>query len=157
MAFSSTVNASALKKTHGYEEDTAHHLSVGQKGPQFLDQRIRLTRHDKLEILPQGAEELVLGEDVREGHEDKDQQWYEREQGIIGDRPSEQDALVGAKPFQHGERERARTLKNLCGPATQVPHRENSSERLGASRAVPVYAAHYGRPLSPNTRRTGYP
>ena len=43
------------EEEHGYEEDTAHHLAVGQKGPQFLDQRIRLTRHDKLEILPQGA------------------------------------------------------------------------------------------------------
>ena len=39
----------------------------------------------------------VLGEDVRKGNQDKDQQWYEREQGVIGDRPREQDALVCAE------------------------------------------------------------
>jgi hypothetical protein len=57
------------EEQHGDKQKAAHHLAVGQKGPQFLDQRGRLTRHDKLEILPQGQEELVLAEEVREHHQ----------------------------------------------------------------------------------------
>jgi hypothetical protein len=54
------------EKEHGHEEDTTHHLAVGQKGPQFVDQGAGLTWHDTLEILPQSAEKLVLTEHMRE-------------------------------------------------------------------------------------------
>ena len=89
---------------------------MGQKGPQFLDQRTRLTRHDKLEILPQGEEELVLAEEVREHHQGEDQQRHEREQGVVGDRTCKQDALVGPKAFEHSQRERTGALEHLRGP-----------------------------------------
>src|SRR3954452_6238336 len=98
--------------------------AVGQKGSQLLNQRARLTRHNELKILPQGLEKLVLAEEVRERHQREDQQWDEREQGVVGDRPREQDALVGPKAFEHSQRERAGVREHLRGSATQASHGE---------------------------------
>src|SRR4051794_37818549 len=103
--------------------------AVGQKGSQLLNQRARLTRHDELKILPQGLEKLVLAEEVRERHQGEDQQRHEREQGVVGDRACEQDALVSAKAFEHGKRERAWVLEHRRGSATQASHGEPWFER----------------------------
>ena len=83
MAFSNTVNARALKKSIVSPVNATHHLAVGEKGSQFLDQRTwRLTRHHKLEILPQGEEELVLTQEhATEPGEAEGQQGHPRRAG----------------------------------------------------------------------------
>ena len=68
---------------------------------------------------------------MREHDQDQDQQGHKREQGVVGDGPREQNALVGPKALEHGQRERAGALEHLGGPPTEVPHHQNRYEGSG--------------------------
>ena len=139
------------EEQHGHEQKAAHHLAVGQKNPQFRDQGVRLTRDNKPEILLQGEQELVLAEEVREHDQDQDQQGHKREQGVVGDGPREQDALVGPKAFEHSKRERAGALEHPGGSPTEVPHRKNRYEGSG-QRAGAVSSDAAAEPRTPPHR-----
>ena len=117
------------EEEHRDEENAAHHLAMREESPQFLDQGVGLTRHDKAEILPQGDQQALLGKDVRKRDQDDDQHRYEREQGVIGDSPREQNTLVCAEALDDGERECSRIQQHPSGPETYVPHRQTSFEK----------------------------
>jgi hypothetical protein len=64
MAFSKTVNASALKIKHGQEQNATHHLAMHEEIVQLSHYGIRLVWNNKLERSTHGYQEPFFVDDM---------------------------------------------------------------------------------------------
>ena len=100
IAFSSTVKASELKNSMATKTTQPTSAAVGQKVGELLDDGGRLARHQPGEIAADRAEQLAFAHHVRERDHRQDEQGHDRQQGVVGHRAGEQQALVGTKGLE---------------------------------------------------------
>ena len=85
------------EKNHRHQQHPANDLSVLEEGAQLANHGIRLSRDDEFEILRHRRQQPRLVHHVRQGDQQQDQQRNQRQQGVIGDGASQQQALILAK------------------------------------------------------------
>ena len=112
IAFSSTVNASALKNTIVTSSTPPITSRWSRNLRSSATSVVRLARHDEREIVVQRREQPLRIDDVRQHDHDQDQQRDQREQRVVRHGAREQQPLVRLERLQHLQREGERILED---------------------------------------------
>ena len=101
------------EEDHRQQQHPADYRAMLEKIGQFLNQRIRLARHEPSQQMRERGQQHVLRHDPGQGDNDQYQQRYDRQQSVISDRAGEQQTLVGAECLERLQQESAGMFRDI--------------------------------------------
>ena len=98
-----------------------------QKVRELDDDGFGLTGHQPFEISAQRLQQCRLLDKMRQRDHGQDQHGHDGQQGVVRHRPGQQQALIGAEPFQRAHGEGPRVLADLSKLMTEKMHGVNDA------------------------------
>ena len=101
------------REEQGDDQHGADHPFVVEKGRQVGHQGQRFTGHHEFQICGQGREQSRLVDEVRKPNQHQNQQRDQRQERVVRNGPGQEKPLIGAKAFEHPQRENAGMLQDF--------------------------------------------